>query len=64
VIGVAALELNAEQIRITFVPRRLASLVLDHLDYLTSSSMIAVEIGIVSIRNVNANTITDLKSSH
>jgi len=39
----------------------LSSVVFDHLNHLTRPSMIAVEIGIVSIGDVNANILADLK---
>lgn len=60
----AVLELNAKQVRIALVTCRLASLVLDHLEDLSGSSVMAVEVGIISIGDVDADSIPDVETSH
>ncbi|AUX09917.1 hypothetical protein AArcSl_2294 [Halalkaliarchaeum desulfuricum] len=61
---VPVLELDGEQIRVSFVASVLASVVLDHLDNFPDAAVIAVEVGVITVGDVDADAITDLEPSH
>jgi len=64
VFDCALINLNAEQMRVTWISCFLASVIFKYFDDCTVFSMETLMIGVSLIRNIDPNPISNLKSSH